>query len=613
MVLAVSPTLRSFGSGLLLVATFGALACTPGDDGPATSTSEATPEAASATAPASASAPLADPWFEDVAAEVGVDFVHFNGMTGDFHYAEVMGSGVAVFDMDGDGDLDIFFPQGRLIGRGKSPDDAVFPPDRPPRHRLYRNDLDPSVGSGSLRFTDVSETSGIDDGEYGMGAAVGDVDGDGLPDLLVTTWAGPNRLYRNLGDGQFEDVTEAAGVGDRRWSVAAVFFDPDGDGRLDLYVGNYLDVTPQINRPCTNELGMRDYCGPVSFDPEPDVFYRNVSDGASIRFVDVTRESELLHAPAPVLGAVSGDFDGDGLLDLYLANDEYPNNLLIARLAGDRVAFRDDARLAGAAMNAQGMAEAGMGIAVGDVDLDADEDLLVTHLIDETNTLYRNEGQGLFGDATLESGLGTPSLPYTGFGTGFADFDGDGQLDLLVVNGSVQALQNQVAAGEVFPLAQPDLLFAGGPGGRFRAVEGEPALEREGVSRGAAFGDLDNDGDVDVVTSDNAGSARVLRNLRGQDARWLGLRLLDENGLDLPGTLVQMLDPGPPQTRRARTEGSYGSASDPRVLFGLGSGSPEVATESETARVRIVWPDGSSEERDGLPLSRYTEIRKGSE
>lgn len=549
--------------------------------------------------------PASGTWFEDVAAATGVDFVHFNGMTGDFHYAEVMGSGVAVFDMDRDGDLDLFFPQGRLIGRRHTMADALFPLQGRPGHRLYRNDLDPMSGPGSLRFTDVSEGSGIDDDGYGMGVAVGDVDRDGLPDLYVTVWAGPNRLYRNLGGGRFEDVTESAGVGDSRWSVAAVLFDPDADGDLDLYVGNYLEVTPELNRACTNDLGMRDYCGPVTFDPEPDVFYRNESEDGTIRFVDVTRDAQLLHSPAPVLGAVSGDFDGDGRLDLYLANDEYPNNLLVSRLESGNLTFRDEARLAGAAMNAQGMAEAGMGIAVGDPDNDLDEDLFVTHLLDETNTFYRNEGQGLFADRTLESGLAASSLPYTGFGTGFVDFDNDGMLDLLTVNGSVQGLKHKIAADDPYPLAQSDLFFVAEAPGRFRQVEGEPVIDREGVSRGAAFGDLDNDGDVDAVMSDNAGPARVLRNLRGQNAAWIGLRLVGPTGSDLLGSRVELLAPGPPQMRRVRTEGSYASASDPRVTFGLGA-----AQAASSAHIRITWPDGTSEERRDLPLRRYTEIRQ---
>ena len=567
--------------------------------------------------PAKADARGSEEIFLDQATEAGVDFVHWNGMTNEFYYSEHMGGGAALFDYDGDGDLDLYLTQGHLMGPGKKPEDARFPaPEGAAIDRLYRNDLEvlPS-GERRLHFTDVTEQSGLVVDRYSIGVAVGDVDNDGWPDLYVTHWNSANQLFRNQGIGAdghvtFEEIGVAAGVDEKRWSIAAVFFDYDLDGWLDLYIGNYLDYSFAAHKECVNDIGRRDYCGPVSFKPLPDVLFRNrgAQSKGRILFEDVSSKAGIVQDPAPVLGAISGDFDGDGWLDLYLANDEFPNNLLLNE-GGTK--FRDEALLAGAAMSSEGKAEAGMGVDAGDFDNDGDEDLFIAHLNQETNTLYRNQG-GLFGDDTIETGLGSPSFDFTGFGAGFLDYDNDGWLDVLVVNGAVQGIRSQMLAGDPYPMHQTNQLFRNLGDGSYEEVSANAgaAFELSEVSRGAAFGDLDNDGDTDVVVHNNAGPVRLLVNQVGARQQWVGVRVLGESGRDMVGSWVELLTPGPPQGRRVRTEGSYASANDPRVLFGLG-GATGLASGEGTAHVRVTWPDGQREEWQDLPFGQYTTLRQG--
>jgi hypothetical protein len=567
--------------------------------------------------------------FVDRAAEVGVDFVHFNGMTGDFYYSEIMAGGAALFDYDQDGDLDLYLTQGHLLGPDRSLDQALFPPryPLPLSDRLYRNDLEVGAdGTRTLRFTDVTEESGVAVTRgYGMGVAVGDYDNDGWPDLHVQNWGAPNQLLRNRGAGAdgrvtFEDVTAEAGVGERRWGLASAFFDYDRDGWLDLYVANYLDYTYGIHKECVNDLGLRDYCGPASFEPMPDVLYRNRGPGADgrVTFEDATVRAGLVQNPGPGLGVATGDYDGNGWPDVYVANDEYPNNLLLNQGPGadGEVTFRDDALLAGCAMNSEGQAEAGMGVSAADFDNDLDEDLFVAHLNQETNTLYRNDATGNFRDQTIEAGLGAPSFDSTGFGAGFFDYDNDGWLDVVVANGAIQTIEELLVADDPFPLHQKNQLFhnLGGDSGALRFEEvtdrAGAAFQLSEVSRGAAFGDVDDDGDVDVVIHNNAGPVRLLINQVGQDRRWVGVRVVGGSPeRDMLGAWVELRAPGPPRARRVRTEGSYASANDPRVVFGLGDLelAPGVA-----ARLRVTWPDGSREEWDGVPIDAYTTLRQGS-
>jgi len=548
--------------------------------------------------------------FEDRAAESGLDFVHWNGMTGELYFVEMTGSGAALFDYDGDGDLDAFLIQGHLLGAGKEVSDAVFPP--PPGwdlgDRLYRNDLEiASDGTRRLSFTDVTAQSGLDSTGYGMGAATGDVDNDGDVDLYVTEF-GPNRLYLNRGDGSFEEIAAEAGVEDGRWSVSAAFVDVDHDGWLDLYVGNYVDFTLENHKPCRNLLGGRDYCGPLAYESVGDRLFRNLGPGVDgqVRFEDMTLSAGL-GSPGAALGVIAADFDLDGWIDLYVANDGMPNHLWIHR--GSGLSFEDQALLGGAAVNARGEAEASMGVDAGDVDADGDEDLFMTHLARETNTLYRNDGTGAFEDVSLESGLGASSFEMTGFGTAFLDWDNDGHLDLIAVNGAVKAVEELLTAGDPYPIHQPNQLFRALGGGRFEDVTAlaGPAFELSEVSRGAALGDVDNDGDIDVLIANNSGPARLLVNQVGQDRPWLGLRLLGGEGpRDQLGAWVGVHRQGAPTLwRRVSTTGSFASARDPRLLFGLGGG-------SGVTRVEVRWPDGELETFTDVPTGSYTTLTQGS-
>ena len=545
---------------------------------------------------------------------MGVDFVHFNGMTGEFYYSEHMGGGAALFDMDQDGDLDLYLTQGRLIGPGKTLGDAVFPPTEGAflGDRLYRNDLvEGPEGQRTLRFTEVTTESGLGLEDNSMGVAVGDVDGNGFPDLFVTTWDSPNRLYLNRGPDAsgvvtFEDVTETAGVGNRRWAIAAAFVDYDRDGRLDLYVGNYLDYELATHKECTNNLGLLDYCGPASYRAVRDVLYRNLGPGDDgvVRFSDVTAEAGVVESPAAALGVVSGDFDGDGWSDLYIANDEFPNHLLMNQRNGR---FRDEALLSGSAMNAEGKAEAGMGVDAADGDGDGDLDLFVAHLTEETNTLYVNQG-GLFEDRTTQSDLALPSFEFTGFGAVFLDYDNDRRPDLMVANGAIRGTPEGLARQEPFPLAQRNQLFHNLGNGRFAEASSSagPAFEREAVSRGLAKGDLDNDGDTDVVVVNNAGPVEVLLNEVGQDRPWVGLRLVTGDGRDALGAEVVLpgVDDGA-TLHRVKTDGSYASAHDPRLLLALPG-------EDPVAEILVRWPDGRQERFSNLDARRYNTIRQGT-
>ena len=544
------------------------------------------------------------PAFEERAAEVGLAFRHRNGGAGRFLLPEIMGAGAALFDFDGDGDLDAYLVQGADLAPG-----AAAPTDgAPARDRLFRNEL---AESGELRFIDVTADSGLNSTGYGMGVAAADYDGDGRADLYVTNF-GPNRLWRNLGGGRFEDATQAAGADDPRWSVPAAFFDYDGDGALDLFFANYVDFNLGSHTVCTFGSGEPDYCSPKTYRAEPDRLLRNLGDGS---FQDATKRAGIASEYGNGLGAVLADLDLDGRLDLYVANDGTPNQMWM-NLGGGR--FENRALFAGSAVNGRGEAEAGMGVDAGDLDGDGDEDLYVTHITGETSTLYLNDGSGLFSDAGMVAGLDTPSLAMTGFGTGWFDFDNDGDLDVLAVNGAVRRLDRARAGTEAAARAaaatdherrfgQPNQLFRNLGDGRFEDVSalGGASFGTYEVSRGAAFGDVDNDGDTDVLISNNNGPVRLLVNVVGQDSGWIGLRLVTADGRrDALGSLVRVaLDDGRMITRRVRAQWSYASSSDPRVLVGLGAAAIE--------DVRVTWLGGGEESFGPLSPRTYHELRQG--
>ena len=543
-------------------------------------------------------------WFADLAAPAGLNFVHFNGMSGELLYPEIMPPGVALFDCDNDGDLDVFIVQGRMLG-DKPLGAALFPPRDPSllRGRLFRNDLlIEADGRRALRFTDVTGASGIDARGYGMGAATGDVDNDGCIDLYVTN-LGPNQLFRNNCDGTFTDVTKASGTAGSGWSVSAAFVDVDRDGRLDLFVGHYLNYRVAENIRCFGMAGGPDYCPPHVYTAQPSRLYHNNGGGT---FTDVTAGAGMAAEFGPALGVATADFDGDGWLDIYVANDGQPNQLWINQR---NATFRNTALLAGAALGADGEAKSSMGVDAGDFDNDGDEDLFITELTGQGVDLYVNDGSGAFEEQSARTGLRLASLPSTGFGTAWLDADNDGWLDLLTVNGAVTQKVGAAGPHDTFSLQQRNQLFRNTGQRRFEDVTGRAgAIFRQAdVGRGAAFGDLDNDGDPDVVVGNASGPLRLLVNGIGQQKHWIGLRLTGgEMRRDMVGARVAIVrSDGVTLWRRARSDGSYASANDPRVLAGLGD-LPAPPT------VRVQWPDGLVEEWRGVAIDRYTTLQQGT-
>ena len=361
-----------------------------------------------------------DEWFTDRARESGLDFVHFNGMTGRFYFPEVIPPGVALFDYDGDGDLDVFVAQGQMLGK-HALGEALNPPPVSLKSRLYRNDLEVGVdGARSLRFADVTDASGIVVQGYAMGAATGDFDNDGCVDLYVTNLE-RSQLFRNNCDGTFTDVSTESRAEDRGWSVSAAFVDYDRDGWLDLFVGNYVYYSVEADKPCLHSIGsLRDYCPPGVYRPQPSRLYHNNRDGM---FTDVTVAAGMGREFGPALGVSTADFNGDGWIDIYVANDGQPNQLWINRHDGT---FANAGLLAGAALGADGEAKGSMGVDAADFDQDGDEDLFITELAREGYDLYVNDGSGVFKEQAAGAGIRLPSLPYTGFGSAWFDFDNDG-------------------------------------------------------------------------------------------------------------------------------------------------------------------------------------------
>jgi hypothetical protein len=538
-------------------------------------------------------------WFSERAHDSGLDFIHFNGMSGEFYYPEIMAPGVGLIDYDNDGDLDVYVVQGQMLG-DKPASAATMPPVQPPRDRLFRNDLS-TVPGQPLHFTDVTEQSGIDVRTYGMGVAVGDADNDGWADLYRTGLTGSVLLHNN-GDGTFSDVTRRTGTDDRGWwGVSSAFVDYDRDGWLDLFVGNYLIYSLAADVHCLAVTGQRDYCPPNSYRARPSRLLHNRRDGT---FEDVTAKALLGGAYGPALGVSTADFDGDGWIDIYVGNDGQPNQLWINQRNGT---FMDTGFVSGTSVSGGGNAEASMGIDAGDFDNDGDDDLIITNWLDQMNALYVNDGTGNFTDRRAAAGIGAPSLARTGFGVGWLDADNDGWLDLLVANGGVARIEAQARSGDPFPLKMPDQLYRNLGNGRFEdiSLRAGAYFRKTGVGRGAAFGDLDNDGDTDVVIGQAAGAIRLLINNRGGDSHWVGLRLTGTRR-DMTGARIDVTAAGGRVLRRrARSDGSYASASDPRVVVGLGGSAVPVD-------VRVLWPDGRTEEWTSVPADRYTTLREGT-
>ena len=534
------------------------------------------------------------PWFVEAAAETGLAFTHHSDRSDEFYYPEVIGSGVALFDSDNDGDLDVFLVQGRPAAATSEEAGAL-------RSRLFRNDLERRADGPRPRFVDVTDQSSLSLVGHGMGVAAGDYDNDGCVDLYVTSLE-RNWLMRNDCRGVFADVSAESGTRDSGWSVSAAFVDLDRDGWLDLFVGHYLTWTPSLNTPCYGSSGRRVYCAPKVYRAQQSRLYRNNRNGT---FADATSAAGLATQFGPALGVATADFDGDGWLDVYVANDGEENQLWLNQRDGT---FVNRALLAGVALGPSGDAKAGMGVDAADFDDDGDEDLVVTNLTGEGMDLYVNDGRATFVNGGAAAGIGHRSLPYTGFGVGWLDIDNDGRLDVLAVNGAVQVQDSPSTSGGSRNLGQRKQLFRNLGDGRFDDVTaaGGPALNTIDTGRGAAFGDVDNDGDTDVVVSNNMGRPQLLLNVTGQRRHWVGVRVVGPHGSDSLGARVAITpDGGPTRWRRARADGSYASASDPRVLAGLG-------TQSGPVSIKVVWPDGRAEEWRDVPIDRYTTLTEGT-
>jgi hypothetical protein len=513
---------------------------------------------------------------------------------------EIMGAGGALFDYDGDGDLDVYLLQGTLLDKTQQPKDALFPAPTShwPGHRLFRNDV---VPTGRLGFTDVTQQAGVGHVGYGMGVAVGDYDNDGDLDLYVTHF-GPNLLYRNNGNGTFSDVTQEAGVDDARWSASAAFLDYDRDGDLDLFLTNYVDFTLKGNKKCYAPTGEPDYCTPAAYRPIPDRLFRNEGNG---KFSDATQMAGISTADGPGLGVVCADFNSDGWLDVYVANDGAANLLWINKGNGT---FEETALMSGAAYSLDGVARAGMGVAAGDFDNDGDEDLLVTNLAREGSTLYRNQ-RGSFNDFSVESGLAGASFTVTGFGAGWFDYDNDGKLDLFVANGAVTIVE--ALRGSRYPFQQKNQLFHND--GEQKplldvSTAAGPAFQQLRVGRGAAFGDVDNDGDVDILVSNNNGPVRLLLNEEAGKNQWLQVRLQGnvDNRQGVGARVALLRKNQPPLWRQVHTDGSYLSAHDSRVHFGVGSSGPNLEG------VLVHWSGETREVFEGIKPNTIVTLRQGT-
>ncbi len=527
-------------------------------------------------------------WFTEITTEVGLDFIHDSGAKGQLHLAEIMGAGAALFDYDGDGDLDLYLINGnRELPR--------MVEARAPVNRLYRQEADG-------RFVDVTVESGLGDGCYGMGVAIGDIDNDGDTDVYLTNF-GPDRLFANRGDGTFEDITSRAGLHIEGWSCSATFLDYDLDGYLDLYVTQYIEFNPL--KECTDGAGRPDYCGPTALPPVPDILLHNNGDGT---FTDTSNQAGITTVAAAGLGVIAEDLNGDGYPDIYVANDAYANQLWINE--GDGT-FYDAGLITGTAYNWNGVAEAGMGIVAADFDQDGNLDLFLTHLGAETNTLYRNlGGESGFDDVSGESGLGMSSTPFTGFGTCAFDVELDGDLDLLVVNGRVVRGQRRADASVPPPwdqYAEPNLLYINDGHCQFELVSAAGSLcDRVEITRGAAIGDIDADGDLDVLINNIHGPARLFRNDAPRSGRWLCVRAIDPSvGRDAIGATVSVVV-GTQRLLRTITSGfSYLSASDPTAHFGLGD-------VERIDRIEVTWPGGRRETFPPVALDQFVVLNKGN-
>lgn len=509
--------------------------------------------------------------FTNVLQDSGINFHHISGTTAEKPTPTANGTGLAVLDFDNDGLMDLYFPQSTQIPVKSSANQTG---------RLYRN-------LGNLKFQDVTAGSGLDQVTYFTHASIAaDVDNDGDTDLYLCNF-GANALYRNDGNGKFSDISNSSGTNLNGWSSSAAFLDFDRDGLLDLYVSTYADWKyPEDNRFCGDlAKNVRLYCDPKELRPAPDVLYRNLGGG---RFEDVTAKAGINRPDGHGFGVIAADLNADGLTDLYVANDQDPNFLFMNR--GDGT-FEDTTAFAGAALDGRGHAQAGMGLDAEDLDGDGLPEIIVTNFINEPNTLYKNLGQGLFMDVTGPWGLLAASIPYVGWGTTLTDFDLDGWPDLFVANGHLD--DNRHELGENAPQPERPLLFHNQHGERFvevRSGAGE-YFESQHVGRGVAWGDLDNDGDTDLIVTHKDGKPAILRNDSPRDDRhWVRFVLVGtQSNRDAIGARIELQLASNTITRLQKGGCGLMSTHDPRLTIGLG-------TNNIIQTIRVYWPSGQMTE-----------------
>ena len=511
--------------------------------------------------------------FTNITEQAGVHFRHEDGRSYKKYFPETLGSGVALFDYDNDDDLDLYFVNGANLDSSKEG-------NLPATNHLYQN-------NGDGTFVDVTAESGIGERGYGAGVCVADYDNDGWPDLYVTNF-GANVLYRNNGDGTFSDVTQQAGVDCSDWSTGCAFADVDGDGDLDLYVANYVRFSVETHTPCRVK-GILVYCSPRTYDGVRDVFFRNNGDGT---FTEDTHNAGFGQIAARGLGVIFGDYDNDGDSDLYVANDADQNFLY--RNDG-RGYFEEVSQIAGVGFSEHGLVENGMGVDFGDYDNDGLPDLVVTNFQHQTNTIYHNDGDGFFTDVSYPSGTGELSLPYLAWGINLFDFDNDGWFDFFVANGHIHDNVHLIDTSTTY--TQMNHLFQNNRDGTFTDVA-EPTPTKS--SRGSAVGDIDNDGDLDLVISNVGETPDILRNDSGNlSGRWLNVKLIGS----AIGSRVTVITEVLRQMREVRSGSSYLSQSDFRLHFGLG--------KHEKADIEVRWASGKVERFEGIKTNSFVKIIEG--